>query len=144
MAEVTRRQVSRGAAWAVPVLAVGAATPAMAASGCPTITIVGVSTFSGGTQWRVQVNFANFQTGFATYSGSVTLVEQRPNGNTTDRSGTFSFDYTGQGSVTAEVFTPRQGPSWVASITVFLTAPTVCQQTFVGPWDPTGAIPGPP
>jgi hypothetical protein len=39
--QVARRTVARGAAWATPVLAVGAATPAMAASGCvPEVTIL--------------------------------------------------------------------------------------------------------
>ncbi len=144
MGNITRRQVATGAAWAVPALAVGAAAPAMAASGCPTISILSVSTASSGTQWFVQVNFSNFQTGNAAYEGSISLVEQKPSNATVERTGTFSFTYAGEGSITVPVYTTRQGPSWVASITVFLTAPTVCQETFIGPWDPTGAIPGPP
>ncbi len=33
----SRRTVARGAAWSVPAIAVGAAAPALAASGCPTL-----------------------------------------------------------------------------------------------------------
>ena len=35
--DITRRQLARGTAWAVPVVAMAAAAPAVAASGCPTI-----------------------------------------------------------------------------------------------------------
>jgi hypothetical protein len=41
MSSVTRRTIAKGAAWAVPVVGVGAATPAMAASQCtPDVQIV--------------------------------------------------------------------------------------------------------
>lgn len=33
----SRRAIARGAAWSVPIIAVGAAAPAMAASGCPSL-----------------------------------------------------------------------------------------------------------
>ena len=40
MTQISRRTIARGAAWSVPVVAVGAATPAMAASQCqPTLTL---------------------------------------------------------------------------------------------------------
>ncbi|NHA68448.1 hypothetical protein [Phycicoccus flavus] len=35
---ISRRSVATGAAWAVPVVAVGAAAPALAASGCTAVT----------------------------------------------------------------------------------------------------------
>jgi hypothetical protein len=41
MTQISRRTIAKGAAWSVPVVAVGAATPAMAASGCiPDVQIV--------------------------------------------------------------------------------------------------------
>ena len=49
-AHVSRRTVATGAAWAVPVLAVGAAAPAMAASACPTLdSVSGVHTNGAST-----------------------------------------------------------------------------------------------
>jgi hypothetical protein len=59
---ISRRTVATGAAWSVPVLAVSAAAPAMAASGCPTIADVQVTgtTTSSAT---VQLTFANFVSG---------------------------------------------------------------------------------
>ena len=44
---VSRRTVATGAAWAVPVLAVGAAAPLAAASDCPALTLVNGSYVNG-------------------------------------------------------------------------------------------------
>ena len=58
MSTITRRQVATGAAWAVPVIAVGAAAPAMAASpGCTTITLVTV-TGQTNTSATLSIDFA--------------------------------------------------------------------------------------
>jgi len=44
MTQISRRSVAKGAAWSVPVVAVGAATPASAASLCePTFSVTGES-----------------------------------------------------------------------------------------------------
>ena len=50
MSTITRRQVATGAAWAVPVIAVGAAAPAMAARprDCPVLTVTSATAVRGG------------------------------------------------------------------------------------------------
>ena len=58
MSSVTRRTVAKGAAWAVPVVAVGAAAPAMAASQCtPDVQIVMEGSYKccGSEPWDMQL-----------------------------------------------------------------------------------------
>jgi hypothetical protein len=135
MGKVSRRQVALGAAWSVPVVAVGAAAPALAASGCPTISLVDVTQASTGTLWGVQFTLLGFQTGAATYSGSVTLHQRNTATNVvTERTGTWSTTYDGAaGSITLTAYTPRQGPSVWVDVTIFITTPVVCQASFTAP-----------
>jgi hypothetical protein len=64
MSNVTRRQVATGAAWAVPVLAVGAAAPAMAASpNCPVLSVSSATAIRGGVTLVLSV--ANPNPGYA-------------------------------------------------------------------------------
>ena len=55
---ISRRTVAKGAAWTVPVVAVGAAAPAMAASlRCPTVTITAVAV-RGGVSAQLRIDAA--------------------------------------------------------------------------------------
>lgn len=80
MSTITRRQVATGAAWAVPVIAVGAAAPAMAASGCPTFTVLSATAVKGGV--RLTLGFASTFNGYCftsiTSTGLKTLTWQIP------------------------------------------------------------------
>ncbi len=135
MAEITRRQVSKGAAWAVPVLAVGAAAPAMAASACPTITVLGAVQAGAGSQWRVDFTLSDFTTGADTYSGTVDVVQHNTNSGVEDsRQGLFSEPYDGITPVLPiQVLTSRTGPSYVVSVTVTITSPVSCTYTEIFP-----------
>lgn len=104
---ISRRTVATGAAWSVPVLAVSAAAPAMAASGCPTIADVQVTatTTSSAT---VQLTFANFVAGATmTITGisgvSFTGGTGGPFPLTNPWSHTFTRSNSGQGSGTVTV-----------------------------------------
>lgn len=57
-APVSRRTVAKGAAWAVPVVAVGAAAPALAASVCATINTVSGTHRNGNAFAVVTVTFS--------------------------------------------------------------------------------------
>lgn len=64
MSEVSRRHVAAGAAWAVPVIALGVAAPAMAASPAPTVATATAT--DGG------VNLADLALTFAGVNGTTT------------------------------------------------------------------------
>jgi hypothetical protein len=51
---VSRRAVAKGAAWSVPVLAVGAVAPMAAASTCPTVTLVSGTAGKGTVAIQIQ------------------------------------------------------------------------------------------
>lgn len=82
MSTITRRQVASGAAWAVPVLAVGAAAPAMAASPhCPGLTVSSATAIRGGVTLVLSVsnpNAAYSITSFTTVAGSYRILNWSP------------------------------------------------------------------
>lgn len=82
MSNVTRRQVATGAAWAVPVLAVGAAAPAMAASAtCPVLSVSSATAIRGGVTLVLSVanpNPAYSITSFTTVPGSYRILNWSP------------------------------------------------------------------
>ncbi len=69
MTELSRRQVTKGAAWAAPVLAAGAAAPALAASPALTITPTSLPVGYVGEAYTQTLNAAG---GTSPYSWSVT------------------------------------------------------------------------
>ena len=82
MSNVTRRQVATGAAWAVPVLAVGAAAPAMAASpNCPVLSVSSATAIRGGVTLVLSVanpNPAYSITSLTTVPGSYRILNLEP------------------------------------------------------------------
>jgi hypothetical protein len=48
MTQISRRRLTTGAAWTVPVIVIGAAAPIAAASGCPQLTVVSAVATRGG------------------------------------------------------------------------------------------------
>jgi hypothetical protein len=76
MSTPTRRQVATGAAWAVPVLAVGAAAPAMAASpSCPGLSVQSALALRGGV--RLVLSVANPDPAFSITSFTTVLGSYR-------------------------------------------------------------------
>jgi hypothetical protein len=76
MSNVTRRQLATGAAWAVPVLAVGAAAPAMAASpNCPVLSVASATAVRGGVTLVLSV--ANPNPGYAITSFTTVVGSHR-------------------------------------------------------------------
>ena len=72
MNQISRRRVTAGAAWAVPVVVVGAAAPAVAASACP--TLVTPVTVTGRTRDSATVRLTFQGLGPGTYVFNVTSV----------------------------------------------------------------------
>ena len=83
MSRITRRQVATGAAWAVPVIAVGAAAPAMAASpaDCPDLSVTSATAVRGGVTLVLSVAapVSGFTlTSFTTVTGSYRPLQWEP------------------------------------------------------------------
>ena len=118
MSRITRRQVATGAAWAVPVIAVGAAAPAMAASpaDCPDLSVTSATAVRGGVTLVLSVvaPVSGFTlTSFTTVTGSFRILDWSPsspplnNGSLTlngtgtnsgaDYAGTYTVSYTATG-----------------------------------------------
>ena len=70
MSTISRRRVAVGAAWALPVIVVGGAAPAMAASVCTPFTVTSAIATKGGVQLILQKN--------AGYSGCITTFQVLP------------------------------------------------------------------
>lgn len=120
-APVSRRTVAKGAAWAVPVVAVGAAAPAFAASICATINSVSGThrngqafavmtvTFSGspdatcitslnatgGSNGGVQISYGGTQCGATSATFDATTSD---NGNNVKGNYTGTITYTSGGA----------------------------------------------
>ena len=118
MSTITRRQVAAGAAWAVPVIAVGAAAPALAASpgDCPVLTVTSATAVRGGVTLVLAVSApvpGYTLTSVTTVTGSyrilswapvpvvltgssLTLTGTGPNSGN-DYAGTYTVSYTTSG-----------------------------------------------
>ncbi len=111
-APVSRRTVAKGAAWAVPVVAVGAAAPAFAASTPPVFTVISATAPKGGVELTLGYSAAyagfcftsltstgtkalSWPTGSACLGGGgqITLVGNGSNSGN-DFSGTYTLAYT--------------------------------------------------
>ena len=118
MSMITRRQVATGAAWAVPVIAVGAAAPAMAASpaDCPVLTVSSATAVRGGVTLVLSVSapvpgftLASFDTVIGSYrdldwpvasealDGTSLTLEGRGTNTGNDYAGTYTVSYTATG-----------------------------------------------
>ena len=114
-ARPTRRTVTAGLAWAVPVVTLGAAAPAMAASGCPTMT------------YRLDASHATYDEARITNTGTVPL----PSGTTitwvvqnrSTSAATLTFISGGLNGVSASVSSIGIAAGGTATITFTLTAP---------------------
>ena len=118
MSAITRRQVATGAAWALPVIAVGAAAPAKAASpsDCPVHTVTTATALRAGVRLVLSVStpvpgftLTTFETVTGSYrdldwapvptlldAASLTLLGTGPNtGN--DYAGAYTVSYTATG-----------------------------------------------
>jgi hypothetical protein len=103
---ISRRTVAKGAAWTVPVVAVGAAAPAMAASGisCPTSARLVSATATGGGSnktWTVVISFEGLVAG-QEYSASITVTDSKGSG------GSESVTFTPISSIHEQTFVARR------------------------------------
>ena len=114
-ARPSRRTVAAGLAWAVPVVTLGAAAPAMAASGCPTMTYVLDDSHSGYDEVRI-TNTGSVALPAGT---TITWVVQ----NRTTAAATLSFITGGLSGVSASVSSIGITAGGSATITFTLTAP---------------------
>ncbi len=122
---VSRRTVAKGAAWSVPIVAVGAAAPAMAASGCTfitavsgthqngsgvvtlTITMQGIgaqityfSATAGGANNSVDLSYPGAGTSQSASGSTITLVVATTDNGQNNKgsfNGTFMYTVTGGG-----------------------------------------------
>jgi len=118
---LTRRSVAAGAVWSVPVIAVAAAAPAMAASGCPTVrlSIAPIGGPSAGTrQWRVEADFTDLMVG-TTYEFRVTVQER--NGATSS----YTVKFTASATTYSQTDTiTRHDNGNTAAVSYVLVAPS--------------------
>ncbi|NHA67441.1 hypothetical protein [Phycicoccus flavus] len=127
----SRRTLTSAAAWAVPVIAVGAAAPALAASTvpCPSATRVSVTdTGSGNNKTRtVVLRFAGLVVG-QTYTASIRVTD--PRGTQTSSTISFTANATAQ-NVTFVV--PREDNGSNTTVTnISYTVVVVGGQTCTG------------
>ena len=106
---VSRRTIAKGAAWAVPVIAVGAPVPAMAASGCISGTVTATPGVGSGADMITVVN-----TGPGTIPAGTTVMFRL-------RNNPLFFSQ----------FTPDavSGVDWVGTSAIFLTPGQVINKT---------------
>jgi hypothetical protein len=113
---ISRRTVAKGAAWTVPVVAVGAAAPAMAASlRCPTVTITAVAVRGGvSAQLRIDAAAGYSVKSIAPWSPSRRVLRYSPS----------SGDFT-DGIFSTDGFGPNPGNDYSGTYTarVVLTGP---------------------
>ncbi len=126
---VSRRTVAKGAAWTVPVIAVGAAAPAMAASlRCPTVTITAVAV-KGGVDAVLRIDAA------AADDYSVKSILPWSPSRRVLRYSPSSGDFTTDGRFPTHGAGPNPGNDYAGSYTarVVLTGPdgTDCPPQFV-------------
>lgn len=81
---VSRRTIAKGAAWSVPVVAIGAAAPLATASptDCPSgATLVSASATGSGSNktWTVTVTFTGLDIG-TSYSASISVTDSKGTG----------------------------------------------------------------
>ncbi|GAA2247400.1 hypothetical protein N1031_17515 [Herbiconiux moechotypicola] len=102
MKDVSRRTVLTGAAWSVPVIALGVTAPAAAASGAaPSVTITGIA-YTGSFDWyRLFITVDNIPSGAQNLTGGVTWT---PTGGATIGSSNFVVDESGNASITLADF----------------------------------------
>lgn len=110
----SRRSVAAGLAWAVPVVTLGAAAPAMAASGCPTMTYVLDDSHSGYDEVRI----TNTGTVALPVGTTITWVVQ----NRAGIAATLAFISGGLSGVSASVSSIGITAGGTATITFTLTA----------------------
>ena len=127
MSRITRRQVATGAAWAVPVIAVGAAVPATATSPatCPVLTVTSATAVRGGVTLVLAVSapVPGFTlTSFTTVTGSYRILTWSP-----------SSPPLSSGSLTLNGTGTNTGNDYAGAYTVSYTATgpngTVCSGT---------------
>jgi hypothetical protein len=100
-APVSRRTVARGAAWAVPVVAIGAAAPLAAASDCPTLTLVNGTHVNGSSIVPMLATFISTSAGpWCVTFLSATGGRNTNNPNTLSYTGTTSGPNCASGSGT--------------------------------------------
>ena len=132
MSTISRRRLAAGAAWAVPVIVVGAAAPAQAASGCTPFTVQRATAVRSGVQLVLAVtspDASSFIATFQTLVGSARILDWGTNlpplGSSTVTlfgDGTNSGnDYRGTYTVAYVVTTPS-GPC-TGTLTFNATAP---------------------
>lgn len=136
---ISRRTVATGAAWSVPVLAVSAAAPAMAASGCTAVASVAGTHTNGQSTVAISVSF-NVSgevcvTGLSATGGqngnvTLTYVTTPPASGTCGSTGTVTFaagasanGNTVKGSYTGTVSYTVGGQACVETKTFTVTAP---------------------
>ena len=117
--QVSRRSVARGAAWSVPLVAVGVAAPAFAASApVPTPVVTGCQCSSGGKKYRVILNF----TQSSTTSYSITAITVSiPSETITGTTPTTASVPTGTGTTTVGVVFTRPNNSASSTVTITYT-----------------------
>lgn len=112
-APVSRRTVAKGAAWAVPAVAVGAAAPAMAAS-APTFTVLSATAPKGGVSLTLgyDPSFAGFCFTSLTSTGTKSLTW--PTSVCLDASGQVTL--TGDGSNSGNDFSGPYTLFWTITL----------------------------
>jgi hypothetical protein len=81
MSTISRRRLAAGVAWAVPVIVVGAAAPAQAASGCTPFTVESATALRSGVRLVLtspNTNASSCITTFQTLVGSARLLDWGP------------------------------------------------------------------
>jgi hypothetical protein len=123
---ISRRTVATGAAWSVPVLAVSAAAPAMAASvPCPTVTLVGYSRSgpSNAPTWTITVTIGGLTVGVA-YSVVLQVTDSK--GSST----TETYNFVASATTQEHVFTATRhdngANATITGLTYQVLVPTTC------------------
>jgi hypothetical protein len=74
MTQISRRRLTTGAAWTVPVIVIGAAAPTAAASGCSEVTVVSAVANRGGVVLELQLS--PFVAGYCLTSFSTSGIKE--------------------------------------------------------------------
>jgi hypothetical protein len=130
--QVSRRSVARGAAWSVPLVAVGVAAPAFAASGSTVaVTAVAVCQCAGGGEkkYAITVTFSNSTTNAVNLTGIQILEGGLPVPSQNVTIGTVN----GGSAPTLTFYVTRQSNGATGTFGINFTTPGFPQRNYTTP-----------